>query len=169
MLVMTIAGIWHGAAWGFILWGVLHGVALVVHRLTDALSNRIQLLKQFWQSFQGMILAWLLTQLTVFVTWIFFRLPNLKDSWLVLQRLWGHPADAQFAQKVYGEAIGLESFQIAMLLWTLFVLMGISYTFERVFKLQLNWTVKLMLVPACLFAVWLMAPQGGLPYIYFDF
>lgn len=169
MLVMAIAGIWHGAAWGFVVWGLLHGLALVVHRLTDALSERVARLKAFWQSLTGMIVAWGLTQIMVFTTWIFFRLPNLKDSWLVVQRLFGHAADAQFAQKVYVEAIGLGSLQLAVLLWTLVSLMGVAYTFERVLKLQLNWPVKLLLVPSCLFAVWLFAPQGALPYIYFDF
>lgn len=169
MLVMLIAGIWHGAAWGFIVWGILHGLALALHRLTDVLSDRSEALKRFWTGGLGMILAWLLTQSMVFVTWIFFRLPDLKDSGLVIQRLWGHPADAQFAQKVYLETFGLEPVQITLLLGILTALMGIAYTFNRVLKLQINWHIKLLLVPACLFAVWLLAPEGALPYIYFDF
>jgi len=169
MIVMAIAGIWHGAAWGFIVWGLLHGVALVIHRLTDALSDRVHWLGLFWRSLPGVALAWLCTQLMVFTAWIFFRLPDLKESGLVVQRLLGHPADNQFSQKVYVEAIGLQPFQIAALLMALFGLMGLAYFVERVLKLQLNWTVKLMLVPVCLFAVWLLAPEGGVPYIYFDF
>ncbi|MBD2020006.1 MBOAT family protein [Leptolyngbya sp. FACHB-36] len=169
MIVMTIAGIWHGAAWGFIVWGVLHGIALVVHRLTDVMSDRLLRLKTFWRSVPGTVLAWILTQSMVFTSWIFFRLPNLKDSSLVVQRLWGHTADAQFAQKVYLEAIGLDPLQIALMLWTLVALMGVAYAIERTLKLQLNWHIKLLLVPSCLFAVWLFAPEGSLPYIYFDF
>ncbi len=169
MIVMAIAGIWHGAAWGFIVWGLMHGVALVAHRLTDSLSQRSPVAKQFWQQPYGVLTAWLLTQFMVFFTWIFFRLPNLKDSWFVVTRLVGHPADAQFAQKVYLEAIGLQPGQIWLLLCSLVAVMLLAYGFERGLKLQLNWNVKLMLVPACLFAVWLFAPQGALPYIYFDF
>lgn len=169
MIVMVIAGIWHGAAWGFIVWGAIHGLGLVVHRLTDAISDRSEGLKRFWQSAIGVVLAWLFTQMMVFAAWIFFRLPDLKDSWLVVQRLWGHSADMQFAQKVYVETFGLESVQIAFLLCGLTALMGIAYTFNRVLKLQINWHIKLLLVPVCLFAVWLLAPEGALPYIYFDF
>jgi alginate O-acetyltransferase complex protein AlgI len=169
LIVMTIAGIWHGAAWGFIVWGVLHGVALVVHRLTEAVSNRSEFLKRFWQSAIGVLLAWMLTQLLVFITWVFFRLPDLKDSWLVIQHLFGHTADAQFAQKVYVEAIGLQPLQIMALLGAITLGMGVAYSCDRGLKLQLNWHLKLLLVPACLFAVWLLAPQGALPYIYFDF
>ncbi|XHX75806.1 MAG: MBOAT family O-acyltransferase [Stenomitos frigidus ULC029] len=169
MIIMAIAGIWHGATWGFVVWGLLHGVALVVHRLTEALSQRLPWLKSAWQSLPGIVLAWFLTQSMVFSTWIFFRLPDLKESWLVVQRLWGHAADAQFAQKVYLEAIGLAPFQIVLLLGALGVVMGAAYLCDRAFKLQLNWHIKLMLVPLCLFAVWVLAPKDSLPYIYFDF
>jgi alginate O-acetyltransferase complex protein AlgI len=169
MIVMTIAGIWHGAAWGFIVWGVLHGIGLVIHRLMEALSQRVAALQQFWQSVAGILLAWLITQLTVFFSWIFFRLPDLKSSGFVVQNLIGRAADVQFAQKVYIEAIGLEALQVALLLCALSGLMGAAYVFDRVLKLQLNWHVKLLLVPVCLFAVWLLSPQGALPYIYFDF
>lgn len=169
LIVMAIAGLWHGAAWGFVVWGLLHGAALVLHRLTDAASNRIGVLKRFWQQPFGVITGWLLTQWMVFTTWIFFRLPNLKDSWFVVTHLFGRSADAQFAQKVYLDSVGLEPLQIWLLLWAIVAVMILSYSFERILKLQLNWNVKLMLVPACLFAVWLLAPQGALPYIYFDF
>jgi len=45
-IIMLIAGIWHGAAWGFVVWGGLHGFALIAHRLTDALTQRSPLLHQ---------------------------------------------------------------------------------------------------------------------------
>jgi len=169
MIVMAIAGIWHGAAWGFIVWGLLHGLALVVHRLTDAVSNSADWLKRFWQSLPGVVVAWMLTQGMVCASWVFFRLPNLKDSLLVVQRLWGYSADAQFAQKVYGETLGLAPFQFGMLLWSLGVLMGFAYLCDRALKIQFSWVVKLLLVPLCLYAVWVLAPEGALPYIYFDF
>jgi alginate O-acetyltransferase complex protein AlgI len=169
MIVMAIAGLWHGAAWGFVVWGILHGVALVAHRLTDLISKQSKRLSRFWNSLWGVLTAWFLTQFMVFFTWIFFRLPNLKDSWYVVQHLWGKSADPQFAQKVYVETIGLDPLQIALLLCLMLGVMVVFYTFKHVLKLQLSWTFKLMLVPACLFAVWLLAPQGALPYIYFDF
>ncbi len=166
---MLIAGIWHGAAWGFIIWGALHGLALVVHRITEAISGSISPLKTWWVSAPGMIFAWLLTQVMVFTCWIFFRLPNLKEAQWAIQHLWGHQGDVQFAQKVYVEAMGLGPIQIALLLWILVAAMGLIFAFQRQLKLQLNWPVKLLLVPVCLYAVWLLAPQEVLPYIYFDF
>jgi alginate O-acetyltransferase complex protein AlgI len=169
LIVMAIAGLWHGAAWGFVVWGVLHGMALVVHRLTDALAQQLPRLQRFWQNPLGILTGWLLTQLMVLLAWIFFRLPNLKESWLVITRLYGHAADAQFAQKVYIEALGLQPLQIWLVLGLIVAAMAIAYGIERRLKVQLNWNIKLMAVPACLFAVWLFGPQGAPPYIYFDF
>ncbi|MBW4575368.1 MAG: MBOAT family protein [Aphanothece sp. CMT-3BRIN-NPC111] len=169
LIIMLIAGIWHGAAWGYVVWGVLHGVALVVHRLTEAVSKKFKLAKYWWSSLIGVVVAWLLTQSMVFTSWIFFRLPDLKQSGWVIQHLWNQRSDIQFAQKIYGEGIGLERPQLALLLALLMVSMGVVYTLQRGLKLQLNWHLKLLLVPLCLYMVWLLAPQGALPYIYFDF
>ncbi len=169
LIVMLIAGIWHGAAWGFIVWGILHGIALVVHRLTDTLSKQWQPLQQWWQSVPGTLSAWLMTQLMVFLAWIFFRLPNLRESGLVVQRLIGHAADIQFAQKVYVETLQIDRLHLALLLWLLVGAMAINYFIQRGLKLQLNWAAKILLVPICLFAAWLLAPDEAPPYIYFDF
>jgi alginate O-acetyltransferase complex protein AlgI len=168
-IVMLIAGIWHGSAWGFVVWGAFHGLALVVHRLTNALGDRFENLEKFWHNPLGILVAWFLTQLMVFISWVWFRLPNLQDSSVVLRHLLGYPADQQFAQKVYVEALNMSQYQLAWVLGTLAVLMGVVYTFSRKLKLDFNWPLKLVFVPLCLYAVWLFAPEGSLPYIYFDF
>ncbi|BCL35143.1 MBOAT family O-acyltransferase [Nostoc sp. MS1] len=168
-LVMLIAGIWHGSAWGFVVWGVYHGLALVVHRLTDVMSDRYEKLALFWENPIGVIVAWLCTQVMVFTSWIWFRLPNLQESSLVVQHLLGHNADDQFAQKVYVEALNTSQSQVSGILFSIVALMGITYVFKGRLKLEFNWPIKLVFVPICLYAVWLFAPEGSLPYIYFDF
>ncbi|NEQ77869.1 MAG: MBOAT family protein [Okeania sp. SIO2C9] len=167
LTVMLIAGIWHGAAWGFIVWGVLHGLALVIHRLIEAISQHFKV-KKVWESLPGILISWLLTQSMVFGAWIFFRLPNLRDSFWVFSHWWNYDADVQFVDKVYLEAMGLERLQLVWLVCGVVVAMGINYWFHRGLKLQLNWQLKVLLVPVFLFTVWLLAPEG-LPYIYFDF
>lgn len=170
MIVMVLCGLWHGAGWGFILWGTVHGVALVCHRLTDTLSKRFEGFGEFWQSLPGVVLAWGITQLFVLLSWLPFRLPNLQDAGFILQNLFGKAADPQFADKIYGEALGgLYPSQISAGLGVLGVGMAIAYFFHQGLKLQLNWYLKLLLVPLCLYAVFLFAPQGGAHYIYFDF
>ncbi|WP_088241036.1 MBOAT family O-acyltransferase [Calothrix rhizosoleniae] len=169
MIVMVVAGVWHGAALGFVVWGALHGFGLVIHRLVDSVSDRSEKWDNFWQHPIGIFIAWILTQSLVFMSWIWFRLPNLQDSSLVIQRLWGHPADIQFAQKVYLESFNLTQSHITILLLVLALAMAMIYFCHRQLKLQFNWPVKLLFVPISLYAVWLLAPEGALPYIYFDF
>lgn len=167
LIVMLIAGIWHGAAWGFIVWGVLHGLALVIHRLVEAISQQFKVQK-IWESLPGILISWLLTQSMVFGAWIFFRLPNLRDSIWVIDHWWSYDGDIQFVDKVYLEAMGLERLQLVWLIFGVVVLMAVNYWFHRGLKLQLNWQLKVLLVPVFFFVVWLLAPEG-LPYIYFDF
>ncbi|MEM7579937.1 MAG: MBOAT family protein [Cyanobacteria bacterium P01_A01_bin.80] len=169
MIVMLLAGIWHDAALGWVIWGGYHGLALVVHRLTDVVSDKFEPLENFWQNPAGIVLAWLLTQLMVFTSWIWFRLPNVQDSWLVITHLFGRAADAQFAQKVYGEALNISQYQLAALLIAIASIMAISYALNNRLKLKLNWHLKLLFIPLCLWSVWVLAPEGRLPYIYFDF
>lgn len=169
MIVMAIAGIWHGNTWGFLIWGSIHGVALSAHRVTAVLSQRWEALQRFWTSPLGSIFAWGMTQLLVFFSWIFFRLPEPRQFTLALQKLWGVSGDIQFTQKVYMESLGLSAPQLWGLLGLLFGLMAIAYFVQRHLKLQINWPLKLLLVPLCLFAAWQLAPTQALSYIYFDF
>jgi alginate O-acetyltransferase complex protein AlgI len=169
IVVMLIAGIWHGAAWGFIAWGGLHGVALAIHRLTDTVSRQSRWLEKLWLSPPGILVAWGLTQLMVFVSWVFFRLPNVDSAWLVIQRLWGHQADVQYAQKVYSEAIGLYPPEISMILGVVAIVMIVAFMLQRGLKLQLAWHLKLLLVPICWYLVWQLGPEAGTRFIYFDF
>jgi alginate O-acetyltransferase complex protein AlgI len=167
--LMIISGIWHGADWGYIVWGAIHGVALVIHRLTHVLSEKFESLALFWRSRWGQICGWLLTQPLVFVTWIWFRLPNLQHSNLVFQHLWGYPRDPQFAAKIYVESLKLADSQILLILVGLTIAMIVAYIFDRLLKLNLNWHLKLTLIPLCLYVVWLLSPAQSLAFIYFDF
>ena len=88
---------------------------------------------------------------------------------LALHKLWGANSDAQFAQKVYVESLGLTAPQLWSLLWVLIGIMAMVAFIQRGLKLQLNWPLKLLLVPLCLFAAWQLAPTETLAYIYFDF
>ena len=60
--VFLIGGLWHGASWMFIIWGALHGSAIVVHRAWQKMG----LSMNKW-------LAWFITFNFINITWIFFR------------------------------------------------------------------------------------------------
>jgi len=76
LLTMGVAGLWHGAAWPFILWGVLHGFMLVGHKAVAFLVHRDSLLIK--------IVGFLVTQLLVLALWTTFRVESGGD----LAHLW---------------------------------------------------------------------------------
>lgn len=61
MITMLLGGLWHGAAWGFVAWGGIHGIGLAIERRLP------------WR---GSWPFWIITQLWVTVAWIPFRLPD---------------------------------------------------------------------------------------------
>jgi D-alanyl-lipoteichoic acid acyltransferase DltB (MBOAT superfamily) len=86
-LTMIVSGIWHGAAWTFVVWGGLHALGRCVTReleQTEFYRERIPRLAK---------------QLAVFAfvtfTWIFFRAQSLTDAWLIISRIctteWADP------------------------------------------------------------------------------
>jgi len=72
LVTMGLAGLWHGAAWTFVLWGFLHGVLLVI-----AHTYRLTMGKRYtvpsWMS-------WLLTFGTVIMLWVLFRVASLDEA-----------------------------------------------------------------------------------------
>ncbi|MFN4869074.1 MAG: MBOAT family O-acyltransferase [Pseudanabaena sp.] len=168
MIIMFVVGIWHGANWGFIIWGIWHGAALVGHRLWMELCSSFEGLNKIWKYLPMKIVAILMTQLVVFVGWIPFRLPNLADTNMFLHRLWGYQSDPQFGVKIYVESLGITLGQITLLMGGLLLMSLVAYQCDRA-KWQLNWQIKLFLVPISLFLVSILSPDKKLPFIYFDF
>ncbi len=76
MIVFLASGLWHGAGWLFLLWGLLHGAASVLYRLFkrqfDALPPALQ---------------WLMTFVFVIVAWVFFRATSLSDALTILRAM----------------------------------------------------------------------------------
>jgi alginate O-acetyltransferase complex protein AlgI len=89
ILVMLLGGLWHGASWTFVAWGLYHGLLLVLHRMIPwpkALSSHA--LKP---------LAVATTFLLVCLGWVFFRSQSFADAGVILTRLFVPSAGASFA------------------------------------------------------------------------
>lgn len=69
LITMLLGGLWHGAAWNFVIWGALHGIALALHRST---TERLKIPAAIGKSL-GMVA----TFYWVCLTWIFFRCTTL--------------------------------------------------------------------------------------------
>jgi alginate O-acetyltransferase complex protein AlgI len=75
LVVMVLGGLWHGAAYTYIVWGALHGVALAVERMLGLQDNR------GIGRFAPVRLAWfVVTQAVVLCAWVFFRSDSFTNA-----------------------------------------------------------------------------------------
>lgn len=79
-ITMLLSGLWHGAAWNFVFWGIFHGVALAVERISGfgkfVQQGRIQ-----------KIIGIILCQITVLLAWVFFRAKTFAEAIAVYQNM----------------------------------------------------------------------------------
>lgn len=77
-IVMFLGGLWHGASWNFVIWGMLHGGYLAIHRMIlnrfPSLSNNV-----FFRSRIGAFFSIIVTQYLVFLAWIAFRIQDTNS------------------------------------------------------------------------------------------
>ena len=76
MLTMVLGGLWHGAAWPFVLWGGLHGAGLVAEHAFQRHWERVPKWVRWSVTFNFVVLAW-----------VFFRSQSIGDAWTFLGRL----------------------------------------------------------------------------------
>jgi alginate O-acetyltransferase complex protein AlgI len=74
LLTMVVGGLWHGAAWTFVLWGALHGVYLLINHFWRAMIGNTD----FGRA--GIVAAHAITLLAVIVAWVLFRSPDIPSA-----------------------------------------------------------------------------------------
>ncbi|MDR2852324.1 MAG: MBOAT family protein [Burkholderiaceae bacterium] len=74
-LTMLLGGLWHGAAWTFVLWGALHGVYLVINHLWNAVVRKNRKANTVER-----VIGWILTFLCVMIAWVVFRAPDMTTA-----------------------------------------------------------------------------------------
>lgn len=82
-LTMFVAGLWHGSTMMFALWGVLHGLALVVHKMCRHLFLDRLPAHRLWIK----VPSWLLFQSFLLLTWVFFRSADIATAMLFFRRV----------------------------------------------------------------------------------
>jgi D-alanyl-lipoteichoic acid acyltransferase DltB (MBOAT superfamily) len=147
-LTMIISGIWHGAAWTFIIWGFLHAVGRLLTReleRTRVYRERVPRLAR-----QMGVFAF------VSLTWVFFRAGSLGDALTVLGRLFSTPlTDPQFPGLGYMLCFGL---------W------GYEFAYESRWRgwLERGWVRILTAVVLVLYLL-VLGSSRGQAFIYFQF
>ena len=83
MITMVLGGLWHGAGWNFLIWGLLHGAYLSIAHGWSAMLTRIGAPAARLPGWLG----WGLTFLSVMVAWVFFRAADLATALVLLGKM----------------------------------------------------------------------------------
>ncbi len=164
LITMLIGGLWHGAGFRFIIWGAMHGVALVFHKFwMTILPKKIENKKTEWLKNS---LSWILTFHFICFCWIFFRAENMKIASEVLSQIILH-----FKPSIFIEFIsGYQTVLIVMLVGYF-----IHFTPKKWEKKIENWIMNTtLIIKVCyLIAIILVVVQFKSaeiqPFIYFQF
>jgi len=156
MITMLLGGLWHGAAWTFMVWGGLHGTYLILERLQR------QYLPFKITKWNGMFLAFT-TFTCVNITWVFFRAREFETAWNMIRSMFYLNSDGT---KV------LQTFDIIKVL-TLIAILFVTHWFMRNTSVK---EVSLKTSPVVLGIAWsimffliAIAQGSGEQFIYFQF
>jgi alginate O-acetyltransferase complex protein AlgI len=154
VIVMTIAGLWHGAAVGFILWGFLHGIFLVLDKYASSFRSRIRKFELLSACF-----GWLFTQAAVLFAWVFFRNPDISNALHLLS-------------SIINRSQGIFEISDALLLLCALI---VSFSLDLTEKFLIPWLQnrneinKGMLIGLTLIVTLVFKASSVVPFIYFGF
>ena len=155
-IVMLLGGLWHGAAWNFVVWGGIHGAFLAIERAHG---------KKSFYSRVPKLLRMAITFLIVTVAWVFFRADDLQHALSYCGSMLGL-VNAQESAFIIQGIIHRPYY-----LFSFLVCAGVTWSCPQVW----DWTRKIGWVKAALIvlALWvsivMLTTQGFNPFIYFIF
>ncbi len=161
LVTMLLGGLWHGAAWHFVVWGGLHGVFLAVGHWKQSMRERGMLATPPDTRFVA-VLQWLSTFTLVCVGWVFFRADSVGSAVGMLARLLsfqGGPTPLVTTPVLLAIAVGM---------LTQFVPRAPGAVLRAAIS-RLQPAPMGIAAAFALFAITTMGPRGVAPFIYFQF
>lgn len=181
-LVFFISGLWHGASYNFVIWGLLHAFFQIVGRLTLKCRNK------FWMAVgispDGKLISRLRnigTFVLVTLSWVFFRASTPIDALMILEKMF---TDYSFTAEYLESTVTALSLSWATVVYTLFVL-ALMLCLEKLkyptksfvtdkapapLRSVLRFSAYAVMI-WCIIGVWIMlqAADIGSSFIYFQF
>ena len=147
MITLALGGLWHGAAWTFVLWGTLHGVAISGAAV--------------WQKYlraPPAFVAWPSTIVFVILAFVIFRAGSIEAAWHIYQGLGSVPLPNQLS--------GMRTLAVAVLCA---IVLPPSHEICRRLTEQPHWSTALILAAAAVVIVIWMGTDVSHEFIYFQF
>jgi len=147
-LTMVISGLWHGAAWTFVIWGAMHALGRFLTRELEGTS--------FYKERVPKLVKQLLVFVFVTFTWIFFRAESISDAWIIITRI--------FSSGLANPYCPLLALTLIFSVWLY------QFTYESRVKwlLELR-SVRIGIVVLMVLYLAFFAPSSEQPFIYLQF
>jgi alginate O-acetyltransferase complex protein AlgI len=165
MLTMILGGLWHGAAWTFVAWGVFHGLILCLYRIGETLWGSRHPAPAVVRSgplIPGRLLSIVVMFHLTCLGWLFFRAESIGQAGAMLGRLGSDPALTPFA---LGAA--------ALIVFYVLPLLAFEVWLERkgdlLALLKTRGWVRGLVYGYLLFMLWFFPALGQYEFIYFQF
>ncbi|MEE1961610.1 MBOAT family O-acyltransferase [Allomuricauda taeanensis] len=163
MITMLLGGLWHGASWNFVVWGGMHGAALILHKLYKVnISDKIRLGNISSKLYNS--ISWAVTMAFVCVTWVFFRAQTFGDSWQIIKNMF-----------LFKESVGY-SVPLGFLLLLTLVFVGHFFGAKFFDKIENDQGhlfrkpyIQAVLWGVAIFVVLLFGQDDNQAFIYFQF
>ncbi len=154
LLTMVLGGLWHGASWNFLFWGLLHGLALAAERRFEdsVLGRRLAI-----QPLYAPVMRFL-TFHFVLLAWIPFRASTAADTWAILRALF-RPGTGEVPPAVW---LALAAGYLPQ--WFGPVTRRVQDALERI-----PTALQGAALGGFIFLVEALGPSGIAPFIYFQF
>jgi len=178
MITMGLGGLWHGANWNFVAWGIYQGVLLAVERVKRNLTPKESLPKselkhcRIRQNKAGhwlrKILLWFFVQYFVFLGWLIFRVRNWEDMVYCIRKY----ILFDFDFHLFSFGLGTVNPFLCFAMMALFVIAHfLSYRIGGIAnKLdEMRCSVRLVAYVATMFILITLWPTGRMAFIYFQF
>lgn len=176
LIVFVISGLWHGAAWTFVFWGAIHGLGLVIEKMTYKLRKSIyKYLGLNKSNYSNKLFFSFITFSIVCLAWIFFRAKSLNEAFEIINRIFN---DFEISNFLYPELylIGLDSNEFIVLIVSIIsLLLAEILHAKKSLMIRLNknsllfrWFIYFVI----LFAIILFGIYGDdkeMSFIYFQF
>lgn len=152
LITMTLGGLWHGAGWTFIAWGVFHGALLCLYRPWEKLQTA------GWRRF---LLVLVFFHLVLF-GWLLFRAGDIRQAWSMLERI---VTDATWTAFAASGAMWILFFAGPMLAYEWWV----ERSGDMLSLLQVHWLARAAVYTYWVLMLWFFAPPLKHVFIYFQF
>jgi D-alanyl-lipoteichoic acid acyltransferase DltB (MBOAT superfamily) len=156
LIVFILSGLWHGAAWTYVIWGLLHGIYIAI--------------ESYWKKPFNLVTTYIL----VLLTWVFFRAPDLHTALIYIKRTF-----TGWNENIFFQINNLLSMSLLPKLELMIIFISIAivyvlnlkgkniYNFIETKHSYVRWSFYITLVVVMLIFGKLINEQGQ--FIYFQF